>query len=76
MVNIFSTGSLLAAGVGLKGNDMNKYVEYSRGDLITIIKQQQAEIDGLVEMLEEMLYSNSTKYREEAEALIAKHKGE
>ena len=40
------------------------------------VKQQQAEIDELVDMLDEMLYSNSTKYREKAEALIAKHRGE
>jgi hypothetical protein len=33
------------------------------------------EIDELVDMLEEMLYSNSTKYRGKAEALIHKHRG-
>ena len=41
---------------------------------VYLADEVDAEIAELVESLEEMLYSNSTKYREKAIELINKHK--
>jgi ElaB/YqjD/DUF883 family membrane-anchored ribosome-binding protein len=52
-----------------------EYWQKNHEEATKFMEKQQAGIAELVDMLEEMLYSNSTKYREKAEALLAKYRG-
>jgi ElaB/YqjD/DUF883 family membrane-anchored ribosome-binding protein len=74
---IFHNDMFKATGGVLAKTELCNIIGRKQADLDKknkLLAEKDKQIAKLVDMLEEMLYSNSTKYRGKAEALIAKHR--